>query len=197
MEDLLSGPTWTQEVFKNYHCCPVNLSLALRARISAGKRKCMVSSAWNWMEHFSEFLRGLDAHEHKTLFGSALLPSCHGLTFTRIAVDRYGGDHRVRTLESAPSWDRSMAFAQLTYRESKRDIETCLSVHASKLYPWASASRWRSTLADANERRDWRIHAALAQRPHHPGEDAVRRRRTGVGPDQYRQTPWTRGRPSL
>ena len=48
----------------------------------------------------------------------------------------------------------------------------------------------RSTLADANERRDWRIHAALAQRlGGHPGEDAVRRRRTGVGPDQYRLRP--------
>ena len=53
-------------------------------------------------------------------------------TFTRI-VDRYGGDHRVRTLSCAEQY-RSMAFAQLTYRESLRDIETCLSVHASKLY---------------------------------------------------------------
>ena len=58
-----------------------------------------------------------------------------------------------------------MAFAQLTYRESLRDIETCLSVHASKLYPMGFRQPVRrSTLADANERRDWRIHAALAQR---------------------------------
>ena len=59
-----------------------------------------------------------------------------------------------------------MAFAQLTYRESLRDIETCLSVHASKLYRHGlpPAGPLRSTLADANERRDWRIHAALAQR---------------------------------
>ena len=81
------------------------------------------------------------------------------------------------------------AFAQLTYRESLRDIET-ISVHASKLYHMGFRQPVRrSTLADANERRDWRIHAALAQRRHHPGEDAVRRRRTGVGPDQYRLRP--------
>ena len=58
-----------------------------------------------------------------------------------------------------------MAFAQLTYRESLRDIETCLSIHASKLYHMGFRQPVRrSTLADANERRDWRIHAALAQR---------------------------------
>ena len=85
-------------------------------------------------------------------------------TFTRI-VDRYGGDHRVRTLSCAVQY-RSMAFAQLTYRESLRDIETCLSVHALNtlshgLPPAGSgARRWPI----ANERRDWRIHAALAQR---------------------------------
>ena len=84
-------------------------------------------------------------------------------TFTRI-VDRYGGDHRVRTLSCAEQY-RSMAFAQLTYRESLRDIETCLSVHASKLYHMGFRQPVRrSTLADANERRDGRIHAALAQR---------------------------------
>ena len=84
-------------------------------------------------------------------------------TFTRI-VDRYGGDHRVRTLSCAEQY-RSMAFAQLTYRESLRDIETCLSVHASKLYHMGFRQPVRrSTLADANERRGWRIHAALAQR---------------------------------
>jgi hypothetical protein len=58
-----------------------------------------------------------------------------------------------------------MAFAQLTYRESLRDIETCLSVHASKLYHMGFRQPVRrSTLADANERRDWRIYAELAQR---------------------------------
>ena len=58
-----------------------------------------------------------------------------------------------------------MAFAQLTYRESLRDIETCLSVQASKLYHMGfSEPVRRSTLAEANEVRDWRIHAELAQR---------------------------------
>ena len=98
----------------------------------------------------------------KTLFAQ-LMDFLPWTTFTRI-VDRYGGDHRVRTLFCAEQY-RSMAFAQLTYRESLRDIETCLSVHASKLYHMGFRQPVRrSTLADANERRDWRIHAALAQR---------------------------------
>ena len=58
-----------------------------------------------------------------------------------------------------------MAFAQLTYRESLRDIETCLSAQASKLYAMGFRDPVRrSTLADANEGRDWRIYAELAQR---------------------------------
>ena len=98
----------------------------------------------------------------KTLFAQ-LMDFLPWTTFTRI-VDRYGGDHRVRTLSCAEQY-RSMAFAQLTYRESLRDIENCLSVHASKLYHMGFRQPVRrSTLADANERRDWRIHAALAQR---------------------------------
>src|ERR1700720_526891 len=84
-------------------------------------------------------------------------------TFTRI-VARYGGDQRVRTLSCAEHY-RAMAFAQLTYRESLRDIETCLSVQTSKLYSMGFRdSVRRSTLADANEARDWRIYAELAQR---------------------------------
>src|SRR4051795_13358217 len=84
-------------------------------------------------------------------------------TFTRI-VARYDGDSRVRTLSCGEQY-RAMAFAQLTYRESLRDIETCLSVQASKLYHLGFREPVRrSTLADANEMRDWRIHAELAQR---------------------------------
>ncbi len=57
-----------------------------------------------------------------------------------------------------------MAFAQLTYRESLRDIETCLSAQTAKLYHMGFREPVRrSTLADANETRDWRIYAALAQ----------------------------------
>jgi hypothetical protein len=58
-----------------------------------------------------------------------------------------------------------MAFAQLTYRESLRDIETCLSAQAGKLYHMGFREPVRcATLADANERRDWRIYAEFAQR---------------------------------
>jgi hypothetical protein len=98
----------------------------------------------------------------KTLFAQ-LMDFVPWKTFHRI-VDRYGGDHRVRTLSCAEQW-RAMAFAQLTYRESLRDIEACLGVQAGKLYHMGLRSPVsRSTLADANERRDWRIYAELAQR---------------------------------
>jgi hypothetical protein len=98
----------------------------------------------------------------KTLFAQ-LMDFLPWSTFTRI-VSRYGGDWRVRTLSCAEQY-RAMAFAQLTYRESLRDIETRLSVQAAKLYSmgFGDAVR-RSTLADANEARDWRIYAELAQR---------------------------------
>jgi hypothetical protein len=58
-----------------------------------------------------------------------------------------------------------MAFAQLTYRESLRDIEVCLTAQATKLYHMGFRQPVRrSTLADANEARDWRIHAEFARR---------------------------------
>jgi len=84
-------------------------------------------------------------------------------TFHRI-VSRYAGDHRIRTLSCADHF-RTLAFAQLTYRESLRDIEACLSAQSAKLYHMGIGSTIkRSTLADANERRDWRIYAEFAQR---------------------------------
>jgi len=84
-------------------------------------------------------------------------------TFHRI-VDRYDGDYRIRTLPCSDQF-RVLAFAQLTFRESLRDIEACLSAQSAKLYHMGiRSSVKRSTLADANERRDWRIHAELAQR---------------------------------
>ena len=98
----------------------------------------------------------------KTLFAQ-LMDFLPWSTFTRI-VARYRGDQRVRTLSCAEHY-RAMAFAQLTYRESLRDIETCLSVQTSKLYSMGLRDPVRrSTLADANEARDWRIYAELAQR---------------------------------
>jgi hypothetical protein len=98
----------------------------------------------------------------KTLFAQ-LTDFLPRKTFGRI-VARYDGDVRVRTLSCGEQY-RAMAFAQLTYRESLRDIETCLSVQASKLYHMGFRGPVRrSTLADANEARDWRIYADLAQR---------------------------------
>ena len=83
-------------------------------------------------------------------------------TFGRI-VERYGGDHRVRGFSCANQF-RCMAFAQLTYRESLRDIVTCLRAHGAKLYHLGiRGSVARSTLADANEARDWRVYAEFAQ----------------------------------
>jgi uncharacterized protein DUF4372/DDE family transposase len=83
-------------------------------------------------------------------------------SFGRI-VERYGGDHRIRDFSCASQF-RCMAFAQLTYRQSLRDIETCLRAHSAKLYHLGiRGSVARSTLADANEMRDWRIYAEFAQ----------------------------------
>jgi len=98
----------------------------------------------------------------KTLFAQ-LMEFLPWKAFSRV-VTRYGGDIRVRTLSCGEQY-RAMAFAQLTYRESLRDIEVCLSTQAAKLYHMGFREPVRrSTLADANERRDWRIYADFAQR---------------------------------
>jgi Domain of unknown function (DUF4372)/Transposase DDE domain len=81
----------------------------------------------------------------------------------RRCVARYRGQYRVRSFSC---WDQflSMAFAQLTFRESLRDIETCLRALGGKLYHLGIRGHIsRSTLADANETRDWRIFADLAR----------------------------------
>ena len=98
----------------------------------------------------------------KTLFAQ-LMDFLPWTTFSRI-VTRYGGNHRVRSLPCAEQF-RVLVFAQLTYRESLRDIEACLAAQSAKLYHMGIRSPIkRSTLADANERRDWRIYADFAQR---------------------------------
>ena len=98
----------------------------------------------------------------KTLFAQ-LMDFLPWTTFARI-VTRHGGDHRVRTLPCTEHF-RVLAFAQLTYRESLRDIEACLSAQAAKLYHMGIRTPVRrATLADANEHRDWRIYAEFAQR---------------------------------
>ena len=91
----------------------------------------------------------------KTLF-SQLMDHLPWSTFTRI-VGRHHGDRYVKSLSFAEQF-RAMAFAQLTYRESLRDIETCLGAQPGKLYHMGfSEAIKRSTLADANELRDRRI----------------------------------------
>ena len=98
----------------------------------------------------------------KTLF-TQIMDFLPWKTFHRL-VSRYNGDYRVRTLPCAEHF-RVLAFAQLTYRESLRDIEACLAAQSGKLYHMGIRSPIkRSTLADANERRDWRIYAEFAQR---------------------------------
>lgn len=77
-------------------------------------------------------------------------------------VRRYRGNYRIRRFSCLDQF-LCMAFAQLTYRESLRDIETCLRAMQSKLYHMGIRGRVsRSTLADANESRDWRIYADFA-----------------------------------
>jgi len=78
-------------------------------------------------------------------------------------VRRYHGSYRVRSFSCLDQF-LCMAFAQLTYRESLRDIETCLRALQPKLYHAGIRGKIsRSTLADANETRDWRIYADFAQ----------------------------------
>ena len=96
----------------------------------------------------------------KTLFAQ-IMEFIPWTSFSRI-VQRYGGDAGVRRLSCAEQF-RVMAFAQLTWRESLRDIEVTLSANASKLYAMGLRHGvHRSTLADANESRDWRIWCDLA-----------------------------------
>ena len=98
----------------------------------------------------------------KTLFAQ-LMDFLPWTTFTRI-VERHGGNRYVKSLTCADQF-RVMAFAQLKYRESLRDIEACLSAQSAKLYHMGLRHEIkRSTLADANETRDWRIHADFALR---------------------------------
>ena len=84
-------------------------------------------------------------------------------TFRR-CVARYQGEFRVKSFSCLDQF-LCMAFAQLTFRESLREIEACLRAHTVKLYHMGirTKSVSRSTLADANETRDWRIYADFAQ----------------------------------
>ena len=97
----------------------------------------------------------------RTVFAELIAHLSH-IEFQKCVV-RYKGDHHHRSLSC---WDQylAMAFAQFTYRESLRDIESCLQSMSGKLYHMGFRSRIaRSTLADANETHDWRIFADFAQ----------------------------------
>ena len=95
----------------------------------------------------------------------------------RRCVRRYGGDRHVQSFTCLDQF-LCLAFAQLTHRESLRDIEVCLRAHRGKLYHMGiRGGMARNTLANANRKRDWRIHADFAQaliriaRPLYAGED--------------------------
>jgi transposase len=98
----------------------------------------------------------------KTLFAQ-VMEYVPWKTFGRI-VERHGGDAGVRTLDCADVF-RVMAFSQLTWRESLRDIESCLAANQTKLFHMGlSGVPARATLSDALNLRDWRIYHALAMR---------------------------------
>jgi hypothetical protein len=105
--------------------------------------------------------RRRDMHEGRTVF-SQVVDFVPRHTFRR-RVARYQGDYGVRRFNC---WQQflSMLFAQLSYRESLRDIEACLAAVPGRSYHMGfTGPVSRSTLADANERRDWRIYADFAQ----------------------------------
>ena len=108
------------------------------------------------------FLEGRVMYAGKMVFSQVMnyLPM---RTFRRCVV-RYRGEHYVKRFRCLDQY-LVMAFAQLTYRESLRDIEACLRAHQSKLYHMGVRSTRvaRTTLSKANERRDWRIYADFAQ----------------------------------
>lgn len=100
-------------------------------------------------------------HEGRTVF-SQVIDFVPRHTFRR-RVERYQGDYGVRRFTC---WQQflAMLFAQLTYRRSLRDIEACLGAAPEKIYHMGfTGPVSRSTLADANEQRDWRIYADVAQ----------------------------------
>ncbi len=86
------------------------------------------------------------------------------LTTFRRCVARYGGDHKIKSFSCLDQF-RCLAFAQLTWRESLRDIEACLRAQSAKLYHlgFRCPQISRNTMANANAERDWRIYADFAQ----------------------------------
>ena len=102
----------------------------------------------------------------------------------RKCVKRYRGNYKVQKFSCMDQF-LCMAFAQLTYRESLRDIEACLRAMQSKLYHMGIRSRVsKSTLADTNENRDWRIYADFAQVLIHIARGLYAKEEFGIELDQ-------------
>lgn len=102
----------------------------------------------------------------------------------RKCVNRYNGNYRVRSFSCFDQF-LSMAFAQLTYRESLRDIEACLGSVPKKLYHMGFRGNVsRTTLADANENRDWRIYADFALVLIHAARELYQNDQFGVELDE-------------
>lgn len=98
----------------------------------------------------------------------------------RKCVTRYDGDYKIQNFSCMDQF-LCMAFAQLTYRESLRDIESCLRFMQSKLYHMGIRGRIsKSTLADANENRDWHIYADFAQVLIHTARDLYLKEGFGI-----------------
>ena len=98
----------------------------------------------------------------------------------RRCVQKYNGNHKVKTFSCLDQF-YTMAFAQLTFRESLRDIEACLRSQRSKLYHMGFRSIVaRNTLSNANEKRDWRIYAEFAQIVIHQARELYRDEEFGI-----------------
>ena len=98
----------------------------------------------------------------------------------RQCVERYQGHHKVKSFSCLDQY-LCMVFAQLTYRESLRDIEACLRAQSNKLYHMGIRSTVaRNTLANANKKRDWRIYADFAQLLIYEAQELYRNENFGI-----------------
>ena len=98
----------------------------------------------------------------------------------RQCVERYQGHHKVKSFSCLDQY-LCMVFAQLTYRESLRDIEACLRAQSNKLYHMGIRSKVaRNTLANANKKRDWRIYADFAQLLIYEAQELYRNENFGI-----------------
>lgn len=106
------------------------------------------------------FLDFLKMPEGKTVF-TQIMTTIHNTHFDR-CVQKYAGHYKVRSFRCWDQW-LSMGFAQLSFRESLRDIESCLATRDDLYHLGFRSAVSRSTLAEANESRDWRIYHDIAQ----------------------------------